>query len=223
MSELSEAAPPNAEVVPLLPAPRAGFKHRLAALVLRMAGWSPAGDPPALEKYVIVAAPHTALADGFWMNAFAWYWGLDVSWLVKKSLVRGARGALLRRFGAIPVDRDRPEGVVDELVAAFATRRRLLLAIPPEGTRARRTHWKSGFYRVARAAGVPICLAYLDYGRRRGGFGPCFSPTSSVTADMDRVRAFYAGVRGKVPERFAPPRLHDEDRGGLAQGEGGSP
>jgi 1-acyl-sn-glycerol-3-phosphate acyltransferase len=148
--------------------------------------------------------------DGFWLIAFAWYWGLSIRWLVKESMVRGP-GRLLLLIGAVPVDRARPEGTVDRLAAEFRARERMVLAIPPEGTRSRRDYWKSGFRRVAQAAGVPVCLAVLDYRRKQAGFGPGFEMTDSVQADMDRVRAFYAGATGKLPADFTPPRLREED------------
>lgn len=197
--------------VPRTPARRRGFRHHAAALLLRLGGWTPDGDPPALAKFIVVAAPHTALRDGFWMLALAWWWGLHVDWLVKKEFLRGPLGWWLKRIGAVPVDRSAPQGLVGELTEAFRSRDRMVLAIPPEGTRERRAHWKSGFYQVAREAGVPICLSYLDYGRKRGGFGPCLSTSADVRADMDLIRSFYAGVSACVPEQFTPPRLVEED------------
>ncbi len=170
------------------------------------------GAPPEVKKCVIVAAPHTALADGFWMLMFAWWWGLRISWLVKRSAVRGPFGWFLRRMGAIPVDRSAPQGLVGELAAEFASRDELLLSIPPEGTRARREYWKSGFYHIALSAKVPICLSYLDYARRTGGFGPCFPLTGNYRADMDRIRAFYQEISGKHPARFTHPRLREESQ-----------
>jgi 1-acyl-sn-glycerol-3-phosphate acyltransferase len=148
--------------------------------------------------------------DGVWMIACAWYWGLPVRWLVKQSMTRGP-GRLLLLLGAVPVDRAHPEGLVEELTGEFRSRERFVLAIPPEGTRKRARHWKSGFRRVALAAGVPVLLTALDYGRRRAVCGPCFFMTDSVRADMDRVRDFYQEMTGKVPALFTPPRLREED------------
>jgi 1-acyl-sn-glycerol-3-phosphate acyltransferase len=116
----------------------------------------------------------------------------------------------MQRFGAIPIDRSGSLGLVKQLVEQMKTRDEMRLLLSPEGTRLRGERWKSGFYHLAREAGVPICLSYLDYARRRGGFGPCFQPTGNFRADMDLVRAFYADVKGRLPEQFTPPLLAEE-------------
>jgi len=198
--------------VPRLSAPTSGFKHRLAAIVIRLAGWTTDGAPPALPRLVVIAAPHTSLMDGFWMNAFAWYWGIEFNWLVRKSMTSGPLGYWLRYTGAVPIDCENPAGLIAELVQAFKTHAHLFLALSPEGTRSRRTHWKSGFYRLSQAAGVPMCLSFLDYTRKRAGFGPCMKASGSVSADMDFIRAFYKDIQGKFPGQFTPPRLPEEDR-----------
>src|SRR5262249_36577520 len=141
-------------------APRSGLRHRVAGLVLRLGGWTPEGDPPALLKYVIVAAPHTWWWDGFWMLAFAWWWGLRIRWLVKSSTGTGPLGWFIRSMGGVPVDRSSPQGLVDSLAREVREHDEMLLSISPEGTRARRQQWKSGFYHLAREAKVPICLSY---------------------------------------------------------------
>ena len=74
----------------------------------------------------------------------------------------------------------------------------LVLTVPAEGTRGKGSYWKSGFYHIARRAGVPIALGYLDFGRKRSGIGPLVHPTGDVRKDMDVVRAFYADIVGKT-------------------------
>ena len=204
--------------LPRLAVPTSGFKHRLAAFVIPLCGWSPEGAPPAVPKCVVIAAPHTSLMDGFWMLAFAWYWGIEFNWLVRKSMMSGPFGYWLRFTGAVPVDRENPAGLVDDLARVFASRESLFLALAPEGTRALRTHWKSGFYRIAQAANVPICMGYLDYSRKRGGLGPCFKP-GDLVQDMNDIRAFYKDKSGKFPSQFTPPRLREEDREQPSAGE----
>ncbi len=190
--------------------PPRDWGHYIARFVLGVSGWRVGGRPPVLKKYVIVAAPHTAWADGFWMLAFAWWWGLSISWMGKNQLNRGFAGWFLRKVGIIPVDRSGPHGLVGFIVDEFERRETLLLSIPPEGTRARRELWKSGFYHIARQAGVPVCLSYLDYEKREAGFGPMIEITGDVKKDMSAIRAFYADVSAKYPELFTPPRLREE-------------
>ena len=92
--------------------PGRGFRAWFAATVLRLGGWTIGAAPPKLDKYVIIAAPHTTWWDGFWMLAFAWYWGIDLSWMGKASLTKGPLGWIPRKFGVIPVDRSAPHGLV---------------------------------------------------------------------------------------------------------------
>ncbi len=184
----------------------------VARLCLTLVGWRAELPAPTEPKYVLIAAPHTSNWDLVLMLLCGLVYGLRPCWTGKKSLFRPPLGWLLRWLGGIPIDRSAHHNVVEQLAASFQQRERLVLAMPPEGTRGRAPHWKSGFYYVARTAGVPICLGYLDYGRRRGGLGPLLRPTGDVAADMDVVRAFYADKRGRYPEKQGPVRLEQEGR-----------
>ena len=145
------------------------------------------------------------------MLAVSYVLGVKPAWLGKRELFRGPLGWLLRRLGGLPVDRSRRSDLVAQTVRHFAAVDQLFLVIPPSGTRGAATHWKSGFYHLARGAGVPIICAFLDYRRRVGGIGPILTPTDDLTADMDVIRDFYDGVTGKCPERTARVRLREED------------
>jgi 1-acyl-sn-glycerol-3-phosphate acyltransferase len=101
--------------------------------------------------------------------------------------------------------------VVATLVEVFADVTDLVLVVPTEGTRRRVDYWKSGFYHIARGAGVPIVPSYLDFGQRRGGFGPALRPSGDIGVDMQYFRDFYAGMAGKFPAQFGPVRLREED------------
>jgi len=145
------------------------------------------------------------------MLAVAYALGVKPSWLGKRELFRPPFGWILRRLGGVAVDRSARQGLVGEAVARFAETDHLFLVIPPSGTRRRAAHWKSGFYHVARGAGVPIVCAYLDYRERVGGIGLVLTPSSSIGTDMDRIRAFYATKQGKYPAQAAPVRLREEE------------
>lgn len=183
----------------------------IARIYLKVQGWRAVGERPDTAKYVVIAAPHTSNWDGIHMVAISWIFGMRIRWMAKHTLFDGAFGWFFRWAGGVKVDRRKPQGLVEQMAEEFARRDEFVLAVPPEGTRSRREHWKSGFYQIALASNVPIVLGFLDFGRKEGGFGGLFTPTGDVQKDMDHIRAFYADKRGKRPELFAVPRLRSED------------
>lgn len=183
---------------------------RIARGVLRLFGWRVVGEVPPHRKMVVVGAPHTSNWDFFLAILAAPAMGLRIWWLGKHTLFRRPYGWFFRMFGGIPVDRSAASGVIGQTVAAFAAAEDLVLVITPEGTRSHRDHWKSGFYRIAFGAGVPILLVGVDGDNKRLEVGPDFVPSGSVGEDMDLVRAFYATHRGLNPDRVGPVRLRNE-------------
>ena len=117
----------------------------------------------------------------------------------------------MRWLGGIPVYCQKKTNLVDELVETYGEYEALALTVPPEGTRGQADYWKSGFYHIAKGAGVPILLSYLCYEKKRGGFGPELWTSDDVRADMDKVRAFYAGKVGKRADLSSRIRLREED------------
>jgi 1-acyl-sn-glycerol-3-phosphate acyltransferase len=110
----------------------------------------------------------------------------------------------------VPVNRRERTGFIDAMIALFRRHDEFRLAIAPEGTRSRAPHWKSGFYHLARAAGVPLALAFIDYPRCEVGLGAYLDLTGDRLADMARIRAFYSTKRGRHPQNQGPVRLRDE-------------
>ena len=198
-----------------LTAHRAGNAGRVAgglgALYLHLFGWRVEGRLPPGTKAVAIAAPHTSNWDLPFMLAVSFVLGVKPSWLGKRELFWGPFGWLMRRLGGIPVDRGTRTNLVQQVAERFAVVDQLFLVIPPSATRTRATHWKSGFYHIARSAGVPIICAFLDYARKVGGVGPMIVPTGDVRADMGVIREFYARVSGKHPALTTPVRLLEED------------
>jgi 1-acyl-sn-glycerol-3-phosphate acyltransferase len=184
------------------------MRSRLASLVLRLSGWRAVGDVP--RTGVLVGAPHTSNWDFVMMLLVMWRGGVSPRVLIKQELFRGPLGWLLPRLGGIPLDRDNPGGVVRELVREARSGEPFLLVLAAEGTRQKGQYWKSGFWRIARAAELPIALAFIDGPSRTAGFGPIIVATNDVVADMDLVRAFYADKRGIHPQRRTEPRLREE-------------
>jgi 1-acyl-sn-glycerol-3-phosphate acyltransferase len=186
--------------------------NRLARLSLRLAGWQFEGEAPKEKKYVALAVPHTSNWDGLLLIGLLQSIGLGMEWMVKDTWVKSPVGPVLRRAGAVGIDRSKHANVVEQMVARFKASDAFVLGIPPEGTRSRREHWKSGFYHIARGADVPVVPGYLDFGRKRAGLGPALRMTGDVRADMDAIRAFYAqkDPRPFDPSKYGPLRLREE-------------
>lgn len=144
------------------------------------------------------------------MLAIAWRLGIEVHWLGKNSLFTGWRGPIMRGLGGVPVDRSDPARVVAEVVGRVDAGEVFGLVVTPDGTRGGHTHWKSGFYRIARKAGMPVTLGYVDRTTMTTGLGPTLDLTGDVAEDMDRIRAFYADKSGIRPEKRVEPRLREE-------------
>lgn len=176
--------------------------RQVCAVLLWASGWKLEGDWPDAPKAVLVAAPHTSNWDGFWMLLAAGYYRVKLRWMGKKSLVDHPLGGFVRWLGCVPVDRKASKEVVDQMAAAFAEADRLILAVAPEGTRAETTEWKSGFYRIAARANVPLLISVLDYGKRTVRIAGLYQPTGDYAADLPAIRAFYAGALGKHLDKF---------------------
>jgi 1-acyl-sn-glycerol-3-phosphate acyltransferase len=181
-----------------------GMLQKLALLITRASGWELVGEVPALDKAVFIAAPHTSNWDGFWLLLAKCAFNLDVRFLAKHTLFWWPLGSLLRAFGAMPIDRSVASSTVDILVRKFAAEDQLFLAMAPEGTRRWRPHWKTGFYQIAKAAEVPIVLAFIDYSKRRMGIGITLTEFLGVDQDLQRMRDFYAPFVGRIPHNMSP-------------------
>ena len=177
---------------------------------LRAFRWQTDGEPPP-RPFVLIAAPHTSNWDLPFMMALSFVYDVPIRWAGKHQLFRFPYGPFMKALGGIPIRRDRNENRVQQLARLFDEHPDLVLTVPTEGTRSRVEHWKSGFYHIAREANVPIVCGFMDYEKKRGGFGFSFVPSGDIRADMDRVRAFYADKVGKIPEKFGPIRLRNED------------
>lgn len=179
----------------------------VARCVLWMGGWTTVGGIPDIPKAVLIAAPHTSNWDGFWALTYKIAVGLDVRFFAKHTLFWFPLSALLRRLGGIPLDRKRATSAVAVAVALFEKNDTFYFGLAPEGTRALRDGWKSGFYRIATAAKVPVLLGYLDYPSKTVGIGARLDPSGDTEADLQICADFYKAFKGRRPERTSPIRF----------------
>lgn len=180
------------------------FLSWLARRILSWMGWRLEVHLPDEPKLVVLAAPHTSNWDGLFamltIVAIEVRLGLFVKHTAFDSRIVGG---LLRKFGAIPIDRRAPGGTIGQTVDAFRTREQLLIGLAPEGTRKRVDKWKRGFYLIATEAKAPIVCAYVDYASRTVGTGLRLMPSGNYEHDLEAIQAFYRTITPKCPENFS--------------------
>ena len=176
----------------------------LSLAILKLAGWQVLGHlPEHAKKSVLIAAPHTSNWDLPMTLMVAFALELRPRWMGKASIFRWPFGGLMRWLGGIAVERSQSNNLVATSAQAIVDAREpLQLIVPPEGTRSKTRHWKTGFFYIAHGAQVPIVMAYMDYANKRSGLGPLFEPTGDVEADMARIKAFYQPFKGKNADQF---------------------
>ena len=169
-------------------------------------GWTLGNNLPAeLKKCVIIVAPHTSGWDFIYGAGAKLLLPLDAIYLAKKELFRWPLRNMFLRLGGVPVDRSKHGGMVEAMIDYIRTHDYAAIVFPPEGTRKRVTKWKTGFYHAALGAGVPIVMAYIDYGKKRAGLGPSFMPTGDIKKDFGIIRDFYKDITAHDPGKFALP------------------
>jgi 1-acyl-sn-glycerol-3-phosphate acyltransferase len=181
----------------------------IARNLLAIFGWKCIEPPDRPPKAVMIAYPHTSNWDAFYALLTKLALGLDAHWAGKDAMFRWPFGALLRRLGGVPVNRRERTGFVDQMAAEFARHERFTLVIAPEGTRGLTAGWKSGFYRIAVAARVPVALGFMDYARREGGILAYLTLTGDREADLATIARYYAERPGKRQSLASPIRWLD--------------
>jgi len=183
----------------------------IGRLWMWFSGWDVVGQVPAGGKFVLIGAPHTSGWDLPFGLAAVYLFRLKVSWMGKDALFRKPFGGIMRWLGGVAINRDSPHGVVDQVAGQLRDSRKLIILITPSGTRKKGDYWKSGFYRIAYAAQIPILCGYLDYSRKEACLGLSFVPTGDIKNDMERIREFYEGRQGKYHELTTIIRLKEEN------------
>ncbi len=182
---------------PSVPQSRNTALRRMGQWGLQIAGWRFEGAMPNLTRFVVIVAPHTSNWDFLIGLLSKWALGLKAGWLGKDSLFRPPLGWFMRANGGIPVDRHNRHNVVEQSVHAFQSRDAFVLVLAPEGTRKKVSGWRSGFWHVAKAAGVPICCVAFDWEHKVVRLGPTTMATENDAVEgIARFRGYFAGVRG---------------------------
>ena len=165
--------------------------------VLRLCGWRLLGELPDVPKLILIGAPHSSYWDGLWGLLMKIGVGAEINIMIKREVLDGPLGIILRPIGMIPINRKAALNVVGQMVERFQQNERMWLGITPEGTRKRVKEWKSGFLRIAHEANVPIQTLFIDYPSKTFTLGPVLHASGDHDADMLKIRALFRPYRGK--------------------------
>lgn len=170
-------------------------------------GWRFDGEFPDLPKAVAIISPHTSNYDAYY--AFMALLGLDIKVTVfaKRSLFKNPLlKNLLHWIGVIPVDRDAKNGLTQEIIDQINQEDRIWIAMAPEGTRKRAEKIRTGFYRIATGANIPIVMFAIDYDNKAIHCLGMMQPTGDYEADLKQIFNTYRGkFSPKFPENLALP------------------
>jgi len=172
-------------------------------VLFRVLGWKIINNfPQDLNKFVVIAAPHTSWVD-FPIGVLVKYaTGENINYIGKASLFKGPFGFIFKATGGTPVDRSKSNNLVEAIIDIFNNKEEFKLALSPEGTRKKTERWKTGFYYIAKGAKVPIVMATLDFGKKQVKISEPYYTTDNKDKDFDNFYTFFEGVQGKKPDQF---------------------
>lgn len=170
----------------------------------RLLGWKSDLQVEIPDKCVFCVAPHTSNWDLIIGKIFYSSLNGKIYFLMKKEWFFFPLGYIFKAMGGVPVDRkNKKSSLTEQMIERFNRSKEFRLAISPEGTRQKTTQWKTGFYYIALGAKVPISLAHIDYVKKEIGLSVNFLPTGNVESDMEKIKNYYSGFKGKYPEQFS--------------------
>jgi len=168
----------------------------------KISGWKVEGEIPNLKKFILVGAPHTSNWD--FVHALILIWAIDLKLnvLAKHTLFKiPFLKNILFGIGGIPVDRNNPQLIVDE-VSKLAEEDGVIIGLTPEGTRKKVQKWKSGFLRIAQQTESKIVLIGIDFDKKICSFSGFFEPTGDNDQDIEVIKNFYKRFKPKIPDNF---------------------
>ena len=179
----------------------------LARGLLRAFRWKVEGLIPPVqgnENLIVIAGPHTSNWDGVF--AFAAIIGMDakISFFGKYTLfTTPILGRFLKYMGGIPVDRSKPGlGLTEIAIKNMSKLNGSLIAMSPEGTRAKTEKFKTGFLRIAEAVEGRIFLASFDFGNKRIFLDKFFNPSGDNDHDLAFTKEYFTQFQAKHPENY---------------------
>ena len=170
--------------------------RKIARFGINISGWTIKGRVPDEERIVIIAAPHTSNWD--FVLAMLAIFGLNIKlrWLGKHSIFKPGFKNFFKWLGGIPVYRDNPSNLIENVVKIVKKEKSIVIAMTPEGTRKRVKRWKTGFLRIAKQTHSKILLISIDAPTKSIEIGKIFNPTGNSEDDLAFIQKYYSSFRG---------------------------
>ena len=170
--------------------------RKIARFGINISGWTIKGMVPDEERIVIIAAPHTSNWD--FVLAMLAIFGLNIKlrWLGKHSIFKPGFKNFFKWLGGIPVYRDNPSNLIDNVVKIVKKEKSIVIAMTPEGTRKKVKRWKTGFLRIAKQTHSKILLISIDAPTKSIEIGNIFNPTGNSEDDLAFIQKYYSSFRG---------------------------
>jgi 1-acyl-sn-glycerol-3-phosphate acyltransferase len=172
--------------------------------IMKILGWKIDYNlPEEFNRCVLIAAPHTSNWDFLYCVLTFRVLKIPYKFTIKKEWFRFPFNLIIKPLGGLAVDTENKNNTVDIMTKFFEKNKHFTMAVTPEGSRSKIEEWKSGFYRLAKQAKVPICLGYLDYKTKTAGVGAVVYPSEDMKNDLKKVMHFYETKQPKYPKKFS--------------------
>ena len=173
----------------------------IARFGINISGWTIRGNVPDEERIVIIAAPHTSNWDFILAMLAIFGLNIKVRWLGKHSIFKPGFKKFFEWLGGIPVYRDNPTSLIENVVNIVKKERSIVIAMTPEGTRKKVKRWKTGFLRIAKQTHSKILLISIDAPTKSIEIGNIFNPTGNSEEDLAYIQKYYSTFRGINPQK----------------------
>ena len=180
---------------------RSQILRKIGRFGINISGWTVKGQVPDEERIVIIAAPHTSNWD--FILAMLAIFGLNIKlrWLGKHSIFKPGFKNFFKWLGGIPVYRDNPSTLIENVVDIVKKEKSIVIAMTPEGTRKKVKRWKTGFLRIAKQTQSKILLISIDAPTKSIEIGKIFNPTGDSEEDLEFIQKYYSSFRGINPQK----------------------
>jgi len=183
------------------------LKQKIASVLFKLHGWKLIGNPIPKEaqRCVFVFAPHTSNLDWYYGTLTMYNWHLPMKVAIKNTWLRFPFSLVIKPLGGVAIDRSLGAGLsqVEKLASLFKDHDRISFVITPEGSRKKKTKWKTGFFHIAKEANVPIVMLKAHFIDHTVEFGEVLHHADGLDTVMTKMMDFYSDCGPIYPEKFA--------------------